>query len=265
MSGQRPLLIRKQYIDSRFGQIHVRTMHLDSAERPLLLLHPMPYSSLYFTTLMPLINRRPIIAIDYPGCGGSDALDRSPTIENYAKAALDVLASVGIDGPCDFLGFHTGCLVAAEIAVAAADKVHQAILVDIPFFDAEKSRKFSQSLSSHKRIGEDLSCLQTHWDADVKSRLGVVPIERAFDIFADHINARGDGAEGFRAAFAYSAEQSFKAMTVQTLVIATQSGLLEATRAAAKIIRGAELMELLDITQAVFELGAERIAAIING
>lgn len=264
-------MIKRHYVDTGFGQIHVRTLGLDGrlnksgGVRPLVLLHPMPYSSLYFTTIMPLIaSDRAIVAIDYPGCGRSDELDIGPSIEGYAEATMEALDGLGIEGQCDFLGFHTGCLVAAEIAITSAAKVGSSILVDIPFFNEEKLQSLMASQTSHKLITEDLSCLQKHWDVDVKTKLGIVSVQRAFEIFVDHMGAQGDGADGFRAAFAYPVEEKLAWIETPTLIIATKSGLYDGTIAAAKLIKNSELMELLEITRAAFEEGAEKIAAAIN-
>ena len=260
-------MIKKHYIDMQFGQLHARTLRAGEAgdRWPLVLLHPMPYSSLYFTTIMPLMNdHRTIVAIDYPGCGGSDPLDTVPTIEAYAQATLHALNGLGIDGSCDFLGFHTGCLVAAEIAAREPSRTGVSILVDIPFFDEEQRRSLIDSQASHKLITEELDCLQKHWDSDVKSRVGNVPIERAFDIFADHMIAQGDGADGFKAAFNYDAEKALAAIKTPTLILATKSGLYDGTLAASKIVNDCELIEMPEITKMAFELGAERIAKVIN-
>jgi len=259
-------MIKRHYADTRFGQIHLRELMQGTGDKsPLVLLHPMPYSSLYFTTVMPLFDgSRTIIGVDYPGCGQSDELPSTPTIEDYATAVLDALGSLGVERPCNFLGFHTGCLVAAEIALSQPVRVASVVLVDVPFFDKEQRESFKASMTTHKALTEDLSCLQKHWDSDVKSRVGMMPLARAVAIFADHLSAQGDGAEGFTAAFDYPVEEKLSVIDCPALVLATKSGLHAATLAAAKIVPDAQLQELLGVTRAAFEEGAQAIAEAVN-
>jgi len=259
-------MFKRHLAESDGGLIHIRTLRYRETHdaRPLVLLHPMPYSGLYFTTIMPLLdNQRTIIAPDYPGCG-SDAGEQTPTIRSYATAILQALDDLGIDEECDFLGFHTGSLVATDIAVSEPDRVSSCILIDIPFFDEKKAKSISASLSSHKMITDELSCLQNHWDTDVKARLDIMPIERAFEIFTDHINSHGDAADGFRAAFSYPAAEKFKMINKPTFIIATKSGLYDGTVAAADLIADSVLHEQLSITRAAFEEGAVQLADSVN-
>ena len=108
-------VIRRDYADSRLGQIHRRIKPATGSGTPLVCLHPAPFSGIYFETIMPLLDiPGGIIAPDYPGFGGSDRIDGLPSIENFAAAMHDAIDDQ--TGPVDLLGFHTGCLVAVEMA-----------------------------------------------------------------------------------------------------------------------------------------------------
>ena len=112
--------IRKSYLDTALGQIHVRSLAAAHGDEkpPLLCLHPSPYSGAYFETVMPLLNDgRRVIAADYPGYGGSYRLDQPPSIADYAQANIDSVLADESGEQLDLLGFHSGCLVAAEIAL----------------------------------------------------------------------------------------------------------------------------------------------------
>ena len=260
-------MITRHYADSRFGQIHLRLRNggESNVSKVLVLLHPMPYSSLYFTTFMPLVEKSyTVVAVDYPGCGQSDAMTAEVSIAHYAEAVIDVLADLKLSGPCDFLGFHTGCLVAAEIARTSPGLVRSTVLIDVPYFDQAKRQTLLCGLASHKQLTEELECLQQHWNNDVKPRLGSMPLERAFALFVDHIGAAGDGADGFHAAFSYAGEQSLTSISQPTLVIATDSSLHDATLTAAALISECRLCELTQVKRAVFEEGAATIADTVN-
>ena len=69
--------------------------------------------------------------------------------------------------------------------------------------------------------------------------------------------------KAFHAAFSYDADARLPAVTHETLILASQSSLLGATRHAAEIMSGATLVERLDIKRAVLDEAAEITAAEI--
>jgi pimeloyl-ACP methyl ester carboxylesterase len=96
----------------------------------------MPHDSGFFSVIAPcLANGRTVVAPDYPGYGASDELAQVPTISLYADAMIEALREAGFKGPYDFFGFHTGCLVAAEISLLYPDETRRLVQVDVPYFD----------------------------------------------------------------------------------------------------------------------------------
>jgi pimeloyl-ACP methyl ester carboxylesterase len=221
--------IRREDRSSRSGAIHVRQLDARNAEtcRPLLFLHPSPYSGAYFETVMSLLNDdRKIIAPDYPGYGNSALPTAPPSISDYALAMLDVLESLAIE-QVDIVGFHTGCLVGAEMSLREPDKIASLNLIDIPYYVGEARRDmYARAVEPDKT--EDA---YTRW--------------------------------GFHAAFTYASDERLPLVATPATVIATQSRLLEPTRLAARILPNCRLIERLDITRPVFEDNARRIAGSI--
>lgn len=213
----------------RFGDIHARTLAAATpdAQPPLLCLHPAPHNGAFFATVMPMLNtERTVVAPDYPGYGESKPTANEPAIADYANAMLDLLAALRVSR-IDVLGFHTGCLVGAEMALIDAARIRRLVLVDVPYFvGAERDDMYAESAMPN---GEGRS----HW--------------------------------GFHAAFTYPSDERLPQLTTPTRVIATQSGLLEPTRIAAASVPNARLIERLDISRPVFADNAELIAAEIVG
>ncbi|MEM7283145.1 MAG: alpha/beta fold hydrolase [Pseudomonadota bacterium] len=256
--------MRNEYLETAKGQIHNRHLAANSQEtqRPLLCLHPSPYSGLFFTTIMPLLNKhRRVLAPDYPGYGGSYALGNEPSIGTYAEALTEAFSS---ESEYDVLGFHTGCLVGVELAVSQATKVKNLILVDVPYFTGDTQAGLFKKMTKPLALEPDLSCLETTWDFNVTKKMGLVPMERAFDMFLENLRPGTKDYYAFHAAFSYDCEGMFGQVDVPTTVVATRSGLLDATHECAKQINQAELIDEMDITSAVFETGARRIAEIIS-
>ncbi|MEM8986237.1 MAG: alpha/beta hydrolase [Pseudomonadota bacterium] len=254
----------RRYVDGPHGQLHVRTWtaRKASAAPPLLCLHPVPYSGHYFSTIAPLLqDARDVVALDYPGYGGSDRGGTS-SICDYAAAARAVLnALYGENTPTDILGFHTGCLVGAELSRAAPGAVRRLALIDCPYFEAKARAEMRAKIGRGLQLTPELACLEDAWAFSVARRLDAMPLVRAFDLFIEQLRAGENGADGFQAAFSYPCEEAFPKLAAPALFIATQSFLLEPTRAAAAIAPGARLCERLDITGAVMEQGAEAIAS----
>ena len=262
--------MRRRYADTGLGQVHLRTLAPSgqASQPPLVCLHPIPYSGLYFTTIAPLLaDRRAVIAPDYPGYGGSDAVTDRPSIADYAAAMLQALAPRDGQawGPVDLMGFHTGCLVAAEMALARPERVGRIVMIDAPVFEAAERAAMYDRATAQPAITETLDSLAPVWDTNVAKRLGSMPLMRAFALFVEQLRSGGRAAHGFHAAFTYSGENRLHRLTGSVLVIATRSGLLEPTRRAARRIPGARLVERLDIERAVLEEGAQAIAADVLG
>lgn len=223
-------MIEKSYHRCRFGQLHVRRLEPrgDVTNLPLLCLHPSPFSGEYFATLMPLLNEgRELLAPDYPGYGGSDAPDGPPTIGDYAAAMFDLLDDIGIDS-VDVLGFHTGCLVGADMSLHERERIGALVLIDVPYHDGEeRTMRYDGSVDP-----DTLKTDRKQW--------------------------------GFHAAYTYASDERLNRLATPTTVIGTNSALLDATRDAAGVIPGARLVERPDITKPVFGERVELIAAAIE-
>lgn len=258
-------MIRKGYTDGPFGQLHWRMAgpaEAASAGPDLYCFHPSPFSGLAYTGVMPhLAKTRRVIAPDYPGYGGSDPYSLTPTIGDYAKAMASVVDEHSDGSPVDLLGFHTGCLVAAQFAIDNPSLVRRLVLIDIPAFDEETSKKLAQSNGKPFEPTPELECLAGAWQSGIVKRLESQPMARAFEMFVEQIRPGVAMNAAFYAAFSYPWAERFPLISQETLVLATTSALLEGSREAASIIPNAVLKERLDITRAVLDESAEITAS----
>jgi pimeloyl-ACP methyl ester carboxylesterase len=189
-------------------------------------LHPAPHSGAYFDQFLPLLNC-PAIAPDYPGHGNALPPPELPDIAAYAQAMLKIV-STDCAETVALLGFHTGCLVAIEMALQRPEAVSQLILIDIPYFTgAARAAKYAEAALPSAEPG-DIS----HW--------------------------------AFHAAFTYDATDAVRRTSVPGAIIATESSLLEPTRQAALLLSGLEFSERLDITRRVFGESVQLTAAAVN-
>ena len=258
--------MKRRYVDTADGQIHVRIQTPPVARNaaPLVLLPPAPSSGLYFESVMPLLGEtRTVIAPDYPGYGGSDPLPSKPTIEDYAASMLACLSTLSLEKPPDLFGFHTGCLVAVEMALMAPASVGQLLLCDVPYFTASEQQALRDKAVVPLSPTSNLESLAGAWQFTIEKRVNDVPLTRAFALFAEHLRAGSNDALAFDAAFRYACVDRFGTVDAETTCIATTSGLYDATIAAQKAIRGATLVEAPKINSAVFEKHAGDITRYV--
>ena len=260
--------MRRRYVDGPAGQIHLRELPGGDAGRPLLIcLHPAPSSGLYFSTLMPLLAAagRGVAAPDYPGYGGSDPPPAPATIADYAAAAGAVADALSPEAPVDLMGFHSGCLVAVEAALAQPARVRRLVLIDAPYFEAPARPALRERMGAPKALSWELAeTLDEVWAFNVANRRDDLPLARAYALFAEQARAGEAMNAAFHAAFSYPCEEKFAALSAPCTIIATRSGLLEPTRKAAAALSRARLVERLDVERAVMEIGAEAMASEIG-
>ncbi|MGI9229642.1 MAG: alpha/beta fold hydrolase [Gammaproteobacteria bacterium] len=258
----------KRYVDTSLGQIHL-AIH-PGRETPglpdLVCLHPIPYSGIYFNSLIPAINAgRDIITPDYPGYGSSDFYSATPGITDYAATIAELLQTLTPDEPVDLLGFHTGCLVAAELQLTRPELVRRSILFDVPYFNQATRQQMLQQTNEGKTVpGSDQECLAPAWEFNISKRLDAeVPLTRAFELFVEQLRAGENANSGFYAAFNCPCEEKFSQLKGEYLVLASRSSLHDATLQANAAIAGSKLVEL-EISSAVLETGVTQIADVVN-
>ncbi|WFL76346.1 alpha/beta fold hydrolase [Altererythrobacter arenosus] len=254
--------IRRGYSDTPAVQVHWRMAGEAGGAPDLVCLHPAPFSGLAFTTIMPLLARnRQVIAPDFPGHGGSDPGRADATIADYAQAMASVVEDLAGSVPVDLFGFHTGCLVACELALTRPQAVRRLVLVDVPAFDPETRADQLAESAVPPGFTPELESLAPAWERGITRRIESQGMDRSFAMFVEQLRHGEAMNAGFHAGFSYEVEDRLARIAHPATVIATQSGLLDATRRAARLIPQARLVERLDITRAVLDEAAAETAS----
>lgn len=124
-------------IDVRGGQLHAR-MCAEGTGRPVLVLHsPAASAALVEPIASSWVGTRPVIALDLPGNGESDALLADPdvSIENYAQCAHEALDALGIS-ELDVAGRYSGGDVGLEMSLLRSGRVRHLAFLGVPLFAA---------------------------------------------------------------------------------------------------------------------------------
>jgi pimeloyl-ACP methyl ester carboxylesterase len=135
-------MLERRYADLPDGQLHSLTC-LQGSGRPILALHsPAASAALLQPIVAPLQGQRPVIALDLPGNGESDALlpDAEISMENYARYVAAALDALGVD-EVDVLGRYMGGNVGLELSRLAPRRVKNLVFLGLPLFaPAERDR-----------------------------------------------------------------------------------------------------------------------------
>ena len=251
---------QRSYLNNVAGQLHV--WHWQGTERatpPLICLPPVPYGGRFFHTFASALGGR-VWSADLPGYGCSDALADLPTVAGYTEAMVPLLELV--TQPAYLLGFHSGALVAIEMANRYPKQVSGLVLVDVPVFSGPEMEDIRASLTEPPDYRQQEDPMNSLFQAMVVDRLDKVPYERALNLFFDFVGSGEERNAGFHAAASYEAQGPAERVSQPTLVIATNSSLRDGTLQAASWIPTANLVEQTDITMPAFELGANALAQL---
>lgn len=260
-------MIQAGYIDCPQGQVHYRQwIPEEETQLPLLCLHPAPFSGLFFTTAMSALGQgRRVIAPDYPGYGGSTQGEEEPGIEDYAVAMLQFLQALLPGQAVDVLGFHTGCLVGAEMQLQSADSVAALVLVDVPYFVGAVQEQMLEKAGQPLVLDTEVESIAPLWQSGVGVKAPLMGMERSVELLSEQLRVYPRAHLAFRAAFTYPCQERFERLPGPVAIVATQSFLLDATRnSAAAVGENILFVEATEITRGVFEEGAESIAARID-
>jgi pimeloyl-ACP methyl ester carboxylesterase len=266
--------VRRDYVTVAHGQVHLRTARPEptTANPPLVCLHMSPASGLVYERLMTRIGAsRLVVAPDTPGFGGSDPLPPYPSIADYAAVVAQVVASLGLDGPVDLLGYHTGSLTAIELARQRPDLVRRVVTVSPPLFTAEELSRFQRLYDEGPIFTVDGQRLLERWRWFTEF-FGVGranTVEAAARVFYTRLSGGERHWWGHRAAFAYDPRPALQGLTAPILVLNLADDLTEQTRHAAACLPDGAIEEHPEWTHGFLDTrtadAAERITAFLDG
>ena len=214
--------VRRGYFESRYGQLHVHNAippggGFDEATS-LLCLHATPRSGGSLLPLLELMGMdRSVYAPDLPGFGNSDPPPDRPDIADYAHAIGDFCISMRFR-QLDVLGYQTGALVAAELALALPTVVRRLVLIGVPVPDEGERDSFRRAPWPLAPV-PDGSHLQVEWDRTRTSVHADAPLATIAAGFADKLANGATAWWGLHAAMQYPAAERLRLITQPTLLV----------------------------------------------
>lgn len=254
--------IRRFYADNRYGQLHVHHASPQDGRRvrpPLVLFHQTPLSGRVFEDLLPkLAIGRDVYAVDTPGYGESDPPPAPATIEQYAAAIADWLQTLPVS--VDVMGYHTGVLLATELAATRPQQVRRVVLVSVPLFDEERRRAYEPERTAFE---EDGTHLLDMWRSTMSVRPEGQSLEQVARIVAEKQRAGSRAWWAGPAIFAYDTAAALRQVRQPTLVLRPGDGLYENSGEAARLLSDAAVVDRPAWGFGLFDVHAMQVADIV--
>lgn len=268
MSEAARVPVRREYVDGRFGQLHLRIAapRAPGAERgrPVLCFHLSPVSGAIYEALLGELGRdRIAVAPDTPGYGASDPPPAPPQIADYAAAMGEMMDALGL-AEADCVGMHTGSKIALELALQRPEAIRHLVLISTPVFtDAElvqMRREFAPM-----QLHDDGRHLVDYWKTLIDWRGPGQSNEDLMRYYPDHLRGGEHRHWGHRAAFDYSYPARLPQATQPILVLNNADDLQRYTPRAMQYIRDGRLLERPDWGHGFLDHNTAEFAAILRG
>ncbi|PNU06842.1 alpha/beta fold hydrolase [Novosphingobium guangzhouense] len=261
-------MISRAYTTCRYGQMHYRIAGTAGECAPVVLLHQNPSSSFEYEPLIAaLAADRLVVAFDTPGYGMSDAPPASPGMAGYAAAFSDALDALEVEGvlagQVDLYGFHTGSLLACELAIARPDRVRAVSLTGIPMYDADALASRLADAENYPALDEEGTVVRDLtaglWAYVVGKRDPRVPLEKAALNFADKARAMDRFTWAYRGVWSWDFAR-LEQVAQPALLLQPAEDLMHLSLKAAARLPSCRVVELTDLDRDIFDIAPERIA-----
>lgn len=129
-----PATIERGLAKTFAGHIHWRACGHVAAPAVMISHINQQSSALMIELLQALAPDFRAVAIDYPGHGHSDHVDRQPTIEDYARCVIEVMDALGIDRAFA-MGEAVGAGVSYCLGSRHKNRIDKVIAINTPYFE----------------------------------------------------------------------------------------------------------------------------------
>ena len=184
------------------------------------------------------------IAFDTPGFGLSDPAPSPPRIEDYAQDILSGIDALGIRGPIDLMGYHTGAMISVALARHAPTRVRRIIMVSAPIFPPQEREQFRRHYA-HRQPDAEGSHLLRRWSGFYYHHMRPgVTIGQIADAFSDALLGGEIEWWGHRAAFEYELADELAKVSQVVLILNPGDDLDIQTRRAAGLAVNSRILEV---------------------
>ncbi|WP_044561167.1 alpha/beta fold hydrolase [Azospirillum sp. B4] len=266
--------VKRAYADSRYGQLHYRIAQpaAQTDAPPLLCLHQTPSHSGDWMPVLPALGaKRVVVAVDTPGYGMSDPPPAPTTIEEYAEIAaafMDGLAADGVvaTGAFDVMGFHTGSVIATQLARSRPDRVRRAVMFGLAAFPADIRAERLESLPAlFPPPDATLAHVKKLWAIIGELSDPRRTMEQRHVSMAECLRLGTRMTWGYIAVYRYDFLGAMAEVTQPVLIMNPEDDLWEVTCETAHHFPNGRRVDMLGAMHGVLELERDRIVTEIEG
>jgi pimeloyl-ACP methyl ester carboxylesterase len=256
---------KRAYADGPYGQIHYRFAGAPTEKPPLLCLHPSPLSGVVYENWIVEMGRdRYALAPDTPGYGGSDAPPAKPEIADYAAAMLRFLDSKQL-GVVDVMGYHTGSLIAVEMARRQPARVRRVVMISAPLPDEKAIAEYAKFIDAPPQTFDELlSSTLERIRAIGRGLFRDVSDDRYWDITLERMRRFRGSSWGFRAAFNYDLSKTLPLVDQPILVLNPEDDLWEQTPKAKQYLRNGHIHDFPGWTHGHLDAHTQEMASVVR-
>ncbi len=260
--------VRRRFIDLAHGQLHFRVAGHASSKPAILCLHMMPKSGRSFAEIMPhLAADRLVIAPDYPGYGESEHFggEGTPSISDYADAVGDLIAHLELS-KVNLFGYHTGSMVAVQLAHQYPRLINRVINVSAPIFTDDEISSFKKYYSP-VGLDEAGTRFKTMWARILKYRGPGMTLEMAANSLAENLRGGERYEDGHYAAFSFSERYAelLERIEQPVLLMNLNDDLNEHTKRAVRHLNQGQLVEYPEWGHGFLDAFAQDVASVVLG
>jgi len=252
--------VKRGFTDIEEGQVHYRIARpkKDQGKQPVVMCHGSPTSSLTFAPLMECFaHSRVVFAADTLGQGDScPPADMEAEMPYFGDAVRRIIDTMGPEFEnFDLYGTHTGAAIAAELALAAPERVNKLILDGTIVTFPEWATKYVDHLDNSHLIDTNGTQFFTMWnnmrnvmlfwppyetDPEHMRPCGLPSAQKLHEMVVDSLKGIRTNHVAYRAAVLYKAKERLPQISVPTLVACAKWDMLwPEMEPAAELIPGA--------------------------
>ena len=254
----------RSFVDAHGLQLHYYDNQSAEDVTPLVCFHMSPYSGLVYEPFLEILkDRRRAIAIDTPGFGNSEAPRSQPAITDYANALGEGIERLDMS-KVHLMGYHTGSLIAAELANQRPDLVGRIVLVSAPIWLPDE--RAGNPLAEPRSIQEDGSDVAAMWREAVRWSMPGRTLEMIARIFPERLVNPDRIHWGHVAAHGYDLAQGLGTLRHRVLVLNPNDDLQLQTRRADPYLkhRNSRIQELPAYGHGFLDVRTSESAALVE-
>ena len=147
--------------------------------------------------------------------------------------------------------------------MAYPDLVRRVVLSGVPFWEGEELEQMRRELLVDKPLKEEPENVLYEWKRWVNNRNPLIPLERAYDLFASAVLPGRQIWWAYYGVVNYDARPRFKAMEAPTLLVNPAGEYLAVTtRAVLPLLKNGKLIEVPELPHQMYDIAVPQMGEI---